>query len=541
MQQEALIGHIRSGDIDKVRQHLNQPKFDVTELDNRGRSLLFPAVRASKNKINLINMLCKKGCFVDQADDTGRTVLMDAAFMGDLAILHRLLELGASVTKRDHEDWTALMKAACADQPKCITVLLKRHSNSNYINQRNKERKSALLLAVEAGAEASVAALLNFKPRVDMVCHGHYSPLMDAASRGRVGIVKRLLAAGAQVDFKVIDQGITALMMAAISGHVNIVEILVGHGANVDAINKVRKSPLIFASEKGHVDVIRFLLGKKARATVDLADTYGNTALAHAVARQHAEVAAILLCHGADPHRTNKTGDSAVALAINKGDVAMVRVMLPYLTDYLPKIMSEHSVPLTLATGYDPYDLVKLLLQAGAWVDDPHRESGSCTPLLLAAYKGHFCMMQLLLDYGADLMVFDRADTATLDINVIDADHQWTMERVIATCLVMRMHNHQMLSPSVEIDVQNPATNEFFYQYVLTVLSWMRLCRGQGTTQSVTATRLMPWKTWLHMSSFLAPKGHPFAKIKAQEEQTAASLLELGSADGSGGGGVARP
>lgn len=65
---------------------------------------------------------------------------------------------------------------------------------------------------------------------------GDMQPLRAAAERGHVGVVRALLAAGAEVDYvdSELDSPGTALTMAAGNGHIGCMKILVAAGANLN-------------------------------------------------------------------------------------------------------------------------------------------------------------------------------------------------------------------------------------------------------------------------------------------------------------------
>ena len=69
------------------------------------------------------------------------------------------------------------------------------------------------------------------------------TPLMFASNRGHAGIVKALLAAGADVN-AASNLGETALICACYHGHLEAARALVAAGANVNAVNQGGWTPL---------------------------------------------------------------------------------------------------------------------------------------------------------------------------------------------------------------------------------------------------------------------------------------------------------
>jgi hypothetical protein len=124
--------------------------------------------------------------------------------------------------------------------------------------------------------------------------------LREAVDRGKAGVVKLLIAHGADKNAKD-DYGQSLVMTAASNHHVDVLRALIEAGADVSAPNQYRITPLAVAAEQGHLDVVEILLA--AGAKVNARDTSGGTALSVAVLRGYEPVVAALLAAGADVHR----------------------------------------------------------------------------------------------------------------------------------------------------------------------------------------------------------------------------------------------
>ena len=112
-----------------------------------------------------------------------------------------------------------------------------------------------------------------------------------ASKRGYAGIVKGLLAAGADVG-KANDDGYTPLHEASERGHTQVVRALISAGADVDKTRDGGFTPLHAASKQGHVEVVRALIS--AEADWSKRSTDGSTALDLATSHGHQEVIPLL-------------------------------------------------------------------------------------------------------------------------------------------------------------------------------------------------------------------------------------------------------
>jgi len=96
-----------------------------------------------------------------------------------------------------------------------------------------------------------------------MLLSGCVTPLENAASRGDVTEVRRLLGNGANVNAADSD-GETVLMRAAAQGYAAVVQQLLDKGADVNAQTHYGYTALLFAAENGHTDCVSKLLDQGA-------------------------------------------------------------------------------------------------------------------------------------------------------------------------------------------------------------------------------------------------------------------------------------
>ena len=84
-----------------------------------------------------------------------------------------------------------------------------------------------------------------------------------------------------------------AISLVCQNGHEGVVRLLVEEAnAEVNKVNGKNQTPINIAAYAGHLGVVRFLLSKGADCTIK--DQWGDTPLASARAKGHAEVAALL-------------------------------------------------------------------------------------------------------------------------------------------------------------------------------------------------------------------------------------------------------
>lgn len=113
--------------------------------------------------------------------------------------------------------------------------------------------------AVKTGAVEQLQELIEEDPNIVSNSTPFGSLLHVAADKGQFGIVKLLVANGAEVNQSGGIVGGNPLASAASSGHLEIVRYLRDEGAELDVSDPTR-NPLFGAIHGGHTEVARFLV-----------------------------------------------------------------------------------------------------------------------------------------------------------------------------------------------------------------------------------------------------------------------------------------
>lgn len=134
---------------------------------------------------------------------------------------------------------------------------------------------------------------------------------------------------------------------------------------------------------------------------MDAAQPDGMTALLWAAYRDDLELARQLVAAQADVRAKNRYGVTALSLACQNGNGAMVELFLKAGADPQQALPGGETPLLTAARTGLPGP-VRALLATGAKVDEPLADSGQ-TPLIWAAAEGHTDVVNLLLAAGANI------------------------------------------------------------------------------------------------------------------------------------------
>jgi len=366
----------------------------------------------------------------------------------------------------------ALPAFAAGPQPELVTVVKARDAaavraliaRKADVNATETDGTSALHWAVSAGDATTTELLIRAGARVDVANRYGVTPLSHAARNGRADLidlllksgvrvkaaestlpegqtlvmqaartgsvdsVKRLAAAGSDVNARETRTGTTALVWAAASNRAEAVRALVEAGADPNIQSKVTNYPhtqngvllsgveegvsyvgqtvlprggwsaVMYAAREGAADAARALA--EAGANLNLADPEGTTALIVAIINAHWDTAAVLIEAGADLNLADIKGMTPLYAAIDMHTLGDT-----FGRPYPPAPVIEGSVniiKMLLAKGANPNARLKGAILKRVYDAGDNRLGEGATPFMRAARKCDVAIMRLLLDAGAD-------------------------------------------------------------------------------------------------------------------------------------------
>ena len=305
----------------------------------------------------------------------------DAASRGDVEAVRGLLQRGVDVQTAQADGMTALHWAAMRSDVELAETL------------------------IYAGA------YLEATTRI-----GQHTPLHVASRSGQPGVLRALLAAGAD-PHALTTSGATALHLAAGAGSAEAVAALIDHGADIDVRESTwGQTPLMFAAAANRVGPVNVLMerGADLEIATRVVDLPALDAEDRAAAYRRQEVLDGFRA-AAPPHE--QTGwqptASQVQAAIRaarqvqafpetaKQDNEGRRLSRGTPRDYTERVGRQGGLTALLhAARQGHIDVAMALVYAGADID---RVSGDHTsPLQIATMNGHFDLALRLIERGAN-------------------------------------------------------------------------------------------------------------------------------------------
>ena len=265
---------------------------------------------------------------------------------------------------------------------------------------------SDLADAARRGDAESVRRLVAAKADVNEPQGDGTTALHWAAYNDDVESADVLIRAGAKVQATTRNGAVTPLLLAATNGSAGVVKLLLAAGADPNARSADGATPLMTAAASGSVDAVRFLLDRGA--DVNAADTArGQTALMFAAAADRAPVVAELLARGgavAAASTLVTLGGGGVRQGSNSAPAA------PGSPDRLNQYKAARRAramamgglsALHFAARDGQLNATRALVEGGADVNQPSGADRS-TPIVIAISSGHYQLAKYLLDQGAD-------------------------------------------------------------------------------------------------------------------------------------------
>ncbi|KAF3888140.1 MULTISPECIES: ankyrin repeat domain-containing protein [Nostocales] len=264
------------------------------------------------------------------------------------------------------------------------------HEDEQYDEDEEfeEEAKTPLMAAVISGDVEAVKALLSQGAAPDPTLWHETPPLVVAARKGYVEIVRELIAAGTNVN-----RGFEypPIFEAALKGQTEVLRVLIEAGANVNACDGDGITPLMDAAYSGHLETVKLLVASGADVN---AWGQGETPLLRAAAGGHRNVYDFLypLVNDDIKKRADKTGDKQIQATLKRKARKKNKAVEKFITNAMYGNLKK--VQKAIAQGIDVNAI----------------GSNGCTALMYAASYGHIPVIEALLNAGAEPNILSDSD-----------------------------------------------------------------------------------------------------------------------------------
>jgi uncharacterized protein len=233
----------------------------------------------------------------------------------------------------------------------------------------------------------------------------HSSPFWAAVKNGNAVAVRGYLASAPSLKDAIDDENLTALHVAAGRGRLGVVKVLLEAGANVHAIDRMGVSVLHKAVYSGVRELVEYLLNQGIHVNV-VSPSNGNTPLHDAIyfrAGKGTEVIQALLNYGANQNQKNQAGLPAIGSARAVGFQEAVQILARHAR-WNHTVAGKKLMAAVLAN--DAGEVRDILAVSKDGLHE--RDEEGFTPLIRAARNGFEAVTGVLLQNGAIPEMHDR-------------------------------------------------------------------------------------------------------------------------------------
>ncbi|KAM5350034.1 hypothetical protein ACJ41O_006539 [Fusarium nematophilum] len=159
--------------------------------------------------LECVKCLLDNGAEIDWRDRFGESAVFEAADLNNYDIVDFLLEKGASASGQGWKGKSLVQM--CLPRPTSVRNVLERCPETG---QKDNQGFAPLHYAAQENMIDAIKVFLEFKAEVDIpkpTSHDHHTPLIMAASKESEESIRALLEGGADVDYKAMPWGCTAL------------------------------------------------------------------------------------------------------------------------------------------------------------------------------------------------------------------------------------------------------------------------------------------------------------------------------------------
>lgn len=196
-------------------------------------------------------------------------------------------------------------------------------------SSQQTSRGRDMLDAAERGDVEKLKRLIAAGAPVDAVNGARETPLLLAVKNDRLAAAVLLIEAGGNINAQAANMDSPWLLAGAL-GRTEMVRHMIPRGPDFSLRNRFGGNALIPACERVHVDTVKLLLTTKI--DVNHVNNLGWTCLLEIVilgdgGARHVEVGKLVLAAGADPNIADKDGVSPLAHARRKGQREIGRLI----------------------------------------------------------------------------------------------------------------------------------------------------------------------------------------------------------------------
>ena len=397
-----------------------------------------------------------KNLDIQHRDTNSNTHLHTAAENGQLQMVKELKQLCAALAHTLNENLQTPLHLALMNGHKTIAKLLLSQFNSQIVDVAGN---STLHLAAMCGYTEMVSKLIQqYKCSPDCLNNKHQTPLHVALEKKYEQTADVLLSKFHCCPTSVDIDGNTPLHLAAAKDLPVVIRMLIDQYSSIpDCRNNKQETPLLLAAEAKNWTIVDSLVSEfdccPMKANVD-----GNTPLHYATMFGPTEIIQKMINKCAStPDCSNSKQETVLLLAAKAKKWTIVDTLLSKFDCYSMKADIDGNTPLHYTAMYGPTEINrKMIKQCNSSLDCVNGKQE--TPLLLAAKKKEWAIVDILLSEGCSPTAVDAEGNTVLHVAVKNGNLD-----VVASLLSEYKVYSQPRNTSDHTPLYYASTNRYFH------------------------------------------------------------------------------
>jgi ankyrin repeat protein len=370
--------------------------LDMDRLAEQGYTSLH--IACMTGNIQAVKALVGQGANVEDKTSDGLSPFLLACTQNNTELMTFLSSSKADMSVTDNSKKTALHLACNTGHAAVVQWLLDKGFN---VNDVDGETRTPLHLACSKGNLQISQLLLKKGANVKAVDCNESIPLHDACESGNVDLVLCLTEKGSKVNARD-SYGVTPFHNACMKGNLSLMTVLAYAGADISCPNDyIGKTPIQMALATGKEGIEEWFQNQKKPTTrEDL-----TQAMLLACARGDLEATKALLVKGADVNGVCMERTALIS-ACTTNNVALIKLLLAKKADVNKVPYDDSYSPLGTACMYGYLDVLPVLLQAGANINQKNYYGQTALHLAIEHYRAEV-VYWLLSQHGIDVKAKD--------------------------------------------------------------------------------------------------------------------------------------
>jgi len=242
-------------------------------------------------------------------------------------------------------------------------------------------------------------ALASGEFKIDSLFRNGQSLLFLFVCRNNIPAVKFLVEEGADMEIHEKQDGYTALMAAISLGYVEITDYLIQKGADIHAVNTNGDNIIHIAAIHGNLAVVKYAC--EHGCDINQKNKVGNCAIIFATGNNYQDIVEYLLEQNVEIDVIDSKKMPLLHICIYYNHNKIMNLILYKSRKTMNKYYPEFYTALLFASENNKFNSVFVLLKYGA---NPNLNNYlNYSPLFWAVFYQNYEMVEMLIDYGADI------------------------------------------------------------------------------------------------------------------------------------------